>query len=487
MTSTTGRMPAKRVTPPPTRSPLRRRGAGEGKLTCRPYSSKADRIANHATPYGNDERGRPLWKFVLRYRGDNRVIPARDWEHAHNESMKAIGRWDALVAEKRARRAARITRTSTPVTSSGWRWSDLPQHWLPHKREHGNARASTIQGYEGEIKAHFDPFFGTTLGDPALAEIRPDTVLAFRRFVCGMNGERRRARWNKLFSRGWEMFEFARALEKIGNNPWIAMLHRYPPKSVPTTKTTPITAAELDTIMREAEQHEDVRVPVMFLLAGFAGLRLDELTHLRVEDLTLTDTLVDVRVASDFSCACRQCAKDAGVHLTKSGATRYVPMLPEHGRRLAAHVERLRAAGVDQPDAWLLGCIEREPRSKARPGDMANRDTLASRVEAVVAKALGFAPTVETRTVRGGGGEALIVERATYRLPARERIHVLRHAARTRFSHLGLPSETIDLVMGHTLDGMRGTYTHQDRAAAFAALCERAGVRSGSKRRARSA
>jgi len=110
---------------------------------------------------------------------------------------------------------------------------------------------------------------------------------------------------------------------------------------------------------------------------------------------------------------------------------------------------------MTDPDTWLLTTLYRRERSKARRGDMINRDTLAGAVHGVIEAALGTA------------------------LPKGERFHVLRHAARTRLSHLGMPSETIDLTMGHKLTGMRGTYTHQDRELAWRTLCDRAGVTVG--------
>jgi integrase len=318
-----------------------------------------------------------------------------------------------------------------------------------------------------------DPYFVVRRGNPPLTEITPADVLACRKLVCGADGARRRGRWNKAFSRGFEMFEYARALERVDRNPWIAMVHRFHevPRGAPPLA---IGAAQLDAIRAAADQHEDPRVAVVVLLAAFGGLRLDEMTHLRMQDLTITDTLVDVRVATDFPCGCRQCAKDGGRHLTKNGTERFVPFVPAHGARLTAHVERLRAAGLTGPETWLLACLRREARSKARPGHIANRETLAFRVENLVARTLGL-PPVEVAHRRGGKRkDSYENPRTEHRLPKGQRVHVLRHAARTRFSHLGLPSETIDLIMGHRLAGMRAVYTHQDRVATFRALCEMA-------------
>ncbi len=466
----------KKLSPPPTESPLGRRERGHGKLVCWPYRTPADRLAGVAVPYGYDARGRALWKFVLRLDGKAVVIPARDWPHANNESLKRLGKWDEIVAAKAARKEARKARITGIAASEGWRYADLTREWLAHKHQQGRARPSTLAGYADDLKRHFDPFFNVKLDNPALAEITPVAISAFRAAVTGAKGDRRREKWNKLFSRGWEIFEFARALGKIDRNPWIAPVHRYPERTRDAEQqTTVIPATQLDLILDEAEKLDDPRVSVAVLLAGYGGLRLDEMTHVRVGDLTVTDTLVDLKVTSGFPCSCSSCAKDGNKHLTKNGTTRYVPFLPEHGQRFAAHVERLRTAGVSGPETWLLACLERQRRSKAKPGNMVRRDTIAGAVEGLVARTLGLAPVVSKKKAKNKSGQIRDVTRTRYKLPKGERIHVLRHAARTRLSHLGLPSETIDLIMGHRLTGMRGTYTHQDRAAAYRLLCEKAG------------
>ena len=439
------------LTPPPTKSPLARRERGTGKLACWPYASKADKLAGVVTPYAFDENGRPLWKFVLRHERTSVVIPARDWPHAHNESLKRLGRWDHITAAKAERAARKVAKRKATPSVAALKWSDVTQQWLASLRQRGKPRPSTIMGYTNEIERHLDPFFVNRHGDPLVTAVTPQLITE----CLTWNKAKGHRSWRPVAKVLAMLLKYAYEMELIHRSPFKPRLHAE--HDTPqlyaddAPAQTALSAADLDAILERAKQHPDPRVAVAVVLAGFGGLRLDEAIHVRLRDLTICNVMVDLKVATGVRCDCRTCAKDGGVQRTKNGEARFVPLLPTHGTILKEHIVLMAQYGLTDPDTWLLTTLYRRERSKARRGDMMNRDTLAEQVKTVIESTLGVT------------------------LAQRERFHVLRHGARTRLSHLGLPTEMIDLMMGHKLRGMAATYTHQDRELAWRTLCDRAG------------
>lgn len=279
------------LTLPPTKSPLARRERGTGKLACWPYASKADKLAGVATPYAFDEKGRPLWKFVLRHERTSVVIPARDWPHAHNESLKRLGRWDQITAAKAERAVRKVAKREATPSVAALKWSDVTQQWLASLRQRGKPRPSPIMGYTNEIERHLDPFFVNRHGDPLLTALTPQLITECLTWHKAKN----RRSWGPVAKVLAMLLKFAYEMELIHRSPFKPRLHAE--HEAPKLHTddapaqTALTIADLDRILDAAKQHPDPRVAVAVVLGGFAGLRLDETTHVRLRDLTSSNEL----------------------------------------------------------------------------------------------------------------------------------------------------------------------------------------------------
>ncbi|MGH7510357.1 MAG: tyrosine-type recombinase/integrase [Gemmatimonadales bacterium] len=422
--------------PPDKQNPNGRRSAG-GSLTH--YLDRNER--GEPVPHDYDSMRRELWKWTFRYKGRCLNIPALDWRDAESEANKQIGAWDAEAQQQHPV-------PSTPSQPSTVTVKQLADLFLEHKAAQQGTRPATLKGYRLELAKHVLP----TLGKLRAAEVTRDNIKALL-----FNGGRSRfatARThNKTYQTVHSLFEHGVLLKVVPENPAEPKLHRMKGNGKRLKRTrTKLSGTQLDLVVAAALKHEDPRLGLAVLLAGYGGLRLRELTHLRVRDVTITDDLLDVHVDTDFQCSCSDCAANDGQRLNKTDIDRYVPFLPEHAPVFQAQLDRLRALGLGGKDTPLLAVTERRTRSREQVGDPTPADWLAEQVK------------------------ALLVGVLEQPLQPRERFHLLRAAARVRLAHAGLSTEQIDMILGHELEGARAAYSYQDRKGLYQVSCRAFGV-----------
>jgi integrase len=325
--------------------------------------------------------------------------------------------------------------------------SDLLDEFLALKKARAACRPGTIEGYRRDFAKQFSAIGRKRVTEVTRSDIRD---LLFRGDGSRFTSPRSH---NKAATFLTGLFRFATEMGYIAASPLVPGLHRVSAKTDRKDRLrarTRISGEELAAVMKAALVHPDPRVGMAVILAGHGGMRLREITHVRLRDVT-TD-VPGITVASGFACGCRDCEANGGVRRTKTDLDRWVPLLPDEAEAIASRVEHLRALGLGD-DAPLLAVTERRPRTAARLGDPTPADWIAADVKPVLTAAL-------KRDLRPG-----------------ERFHLLRAAARVRLSHApGLSPEDVDRVLGHELEGARSCYDFVDRQALHAKVARAFGV-----------
>jgi integrase len=390
-----------------------------------------------AEPYRLDQRGRPLWKFVFRFRGASRVIPARTWHEANNESFKLLARWDETLAAKAERKADREREVTARTVG------EACDAFLAARADRDSpTRAGTTEGYRRELAAFVRPFFERV----PLADVTPATVTAWKRKYASEGKARTRQRRVVIVSM---VFNYAVRQGWLAATP-IRDEHRVTVLKQGMTRgklqgdqrvAQTLGADELAKVAHRLAEGDDPAMPLLVHLSGWCGFRVSEATHLRVEDVDLRrDGTAFVAVANNFPCPCGACGRNGGRRLTKSGKPRLAPVPPELVAPLRAYLtERTARFGAK---GWLFPQWRRIPRGRTPAGALRERGTVLAAFK------------------RAAGRPGLV-------------FHDLRATADTLLTHRSggnLPA--VKVTLGHELPGMSAVYNQyaQQPGLLYAAL-----------------
>lgn len=366
------------------------------------------------------------WKSESFLLFDSTLTPREYWDRA-----KEYGRTRRPVLLSNG---ASSTRTAT---SDGVLVRDVLDRWLEHKRVQTDTRPATLDSYRRDLEKHF----GETLLAMPVANVTPAAVTDAQHAAFLRDGARvvSARTWNKLTTYLSMVFEWARRQKLVTENP-VTEDHRIKSTKEEKARRRAVgqampTDEQEAAFIRAAEESENSTSASRALAVGLlTGLRLQELAHLRVRDVTLEAGLEDLEVAADH-------------HDVKTDAAeRFVPLTREAAQLVRAQLAALAPLGLDGKDAWLFPVLARREGSKANVGDRLNAGTLRRCMRSLAAKA-GWPP-----------------------LPPRAVVHFLRHVARSRWAAAGLTTEQIDRAIGHAAEGVRENYTHAKRRELFAAF-----------------
>lgn len=332
-------------------------------------------------------------------RPDRRKVSARKQEDA-------IARLDALKGERRG--------GTLPENAARDTVAAFVERWLAAKA--GVVRASTHKRYGELLRGHVVP----TIGRTRLAELRPDALqrLYATKLKAGLsartvhhvhvvthNALRDAVRWGVVGRNVADVVE---------------------PPSVPTPDLRWPTAEEVSRLLLESARHND-RTHALWVLAAHSGARLGELLALRWDDVDLERGVVHVRRI-----------------LTSVAAG-----VPTFGEPKTKRSRRTVPLSVDAIAA-LRAHRKRQAEERLKLGSEYGAYNL------VFATELGTPLT-------GWRARAYYFKRALgwAKLPAKIRIHDLRHAAATMMLGSGVDVTSVATVLGHarnstTLD----TYGH---------------------------
>jgi integrase len=293
-------------------------------------------------------------------------------------------------------------------------------------------RHGTVSGYKRDIERFIQP---DALGKLPVVAVMPDHVEAWIARHAGPKAGSLRTR-DKRIGMLRMVFRFAVTRGWCDTNP---VLEEFDVPVLKQGETNGKTTGDqrIAKVLSEGQLAEvigklDPDDPALRLLVevtGRCGFRLREVTHLRVADVVDHESgALLLRVASGFSCDCRDCRANGHLRLTKSGKTRLVPVPPDLADAVRKHSEATEARFGSQ--AWLFPCWRAKARQRSRPGQL--------RVPHVLSGA--FAAAAEATGFRG-----FI-------------FHDLRSTAKTHLLMTPANRTAVDIMFGHALPGMDATY-----------------------------
>lgn len=309
------------------------------------------------------------WKYLLRGPGGkpSKTIFAVDKADAVSEAHKQVARW---AAEGSAKAAAPIWTMSATITA-----------YLAAKRDKDSANAGTQRAEASWIKGVVAPYFVAALKDPTVDAITEAHVREWKKIYVddAASASTRHHRTRVLRA----LFAFAVRKGQRATNPAEDFVVRPKPikKGGDQRGHHPLTAAELAALQTWLDAHAPPSAAFAIRLAAAVGLRDQELTHLRLEDLEVDAVTPLVRVAH-FKCACAYCAMHRdGQRMTKTKSARVVPLPPEIVGPLKDYLA-VRAEQV--PGPWLFPAWT---GTRAKPGAQLGRSVLNDFLQLAVADA----------------------------------------------------------------------------------------------------
>jgi integrase len=402
-----------------------RRERGSGTVTLR---AEKDQRGNPVPARYYVASGVPFFRWLYRSpSGGSKLLLAKSRQHAEELARD----WE------RDRPAVKVERGTFAALAG-----DFLQ-WKEGQVSTGSVSARTVAWYGERLDQHILP----TLGAKQAAAITPtDVSELLARVNLGPRSN------NALVTLLGGIFEYAVELDRLPRNPVRPKVHRKKEKETDRLRRQALqeampTEQQVRDFMDHALRREDgTSAGAALALAMETGLRREELLHLRREDVTVTATLADVRVATDFACSCRTCRKDGGRHRTKNRHTRYVPLSKRAEKIVREQLARLDREAIGGP--WLFPVLRHAPYARVGAGSQMHHAHLSG--------------AMETLTTGAGIG-----------LPKGVMIHFTRHVALSRWEVAGLTQGQRDLASGHDAAGVRAAYSHGDRQALFAAFRER--------------
>jgi integrase len=396
-----------------------RRERGSGTITLR---AERDKRGNPIPARFDVASGTPLFKWLYRSpNGGTKILLAATRQTAEDLAHD----WE------RERPASGVGRGT---------FAELADAFLRWKGNQGSASQATTAYYRERLECHVLPVLGLK---QATAITPADISDMLERAALGPRTG------NSLVTLVSMVFTYGLDMGRVTGSPIRPKLHRRSVK-----ETVRLRRAALQEAMPTQQQVRDfidhamtrddgTSAGVALALALETGLRREELLHLRREDVTLTDKLADIRVATDFLCGCKGCAKDGGRQRTKNRHARYVPLSKRAATIVKQQLARLERDAIG--GQWLFPVLRHAPYMRFGAGSQMHREHLAA-------------------AMRGLSSAAGIA------LPDGCAIHFCRHVALSRWEVAGLSQGQRDLASGHDAAGVRATYSHGDRAALFAAF-----------------
>jgi integrase len=326
--------------------------------------------------------------------------------------------------------------------------AEVVADWLAWKRtiaaRDGSARPHTLEHYRIVLEKHVV----RTIGTKQVAKLEPKDVDA----LLASTGLGATAT-NSLLTLLGMVFTWAMGRKRMLENP-IIKDHRANRKAVRRSRRVALraivpTPAQREALHQAALAYDSPTAAGLAIAFGFeTGLRRDELQHLRWEDVNLEGDVQDARVATDFRCTCKDCEPKGGVHWTKNGYDRYVPLSQRAAAILEESKRRAKADGTVSP--WAFCVLRHAPYMKYGTGDILTRNHLGDAIEAIT---------------RAAGIE----------LPAGLAVHYARHVAISWWEARGLTEDQRNLMTGHEADGVQAAYSHGDRVEMYRQLRAKVG------------
>ncbi len=401
-----------------------RRERGSGTVTLR---AEKDQRGNPIPARYDVAGGTPLFKWLYRSpNGGSKLLLAKSRQHAEDLARD----WE------RDRPVKVVPGTFAELASDFLRWKE-------GQVATGSVSARTVAWYGERLDQHILPAFGS---QQAAAITPTDVSDLLGRVNLGPRSN------NALVTLLSGIFDFAMDQDRLTRSPVRPKLHRKSEKETDRRRRTALQEAMpseqqvRDFIDHGLRLEDGTSAGPALALAMETGLRRDELLHLRREDVTLSATLADIRVATDFACRCRTCMKDGGQHRTKNRHTRYVPLSKRAEKIIREQLARLDREALGGP--WLFPVLRHAPYTRVGAGSQMNHAHLSTAMKSL-ATAAGIS------------------------LPDQCLIHFCRHVALSRWEVAGLEQGQRDLASGHDAAGVRATYSHGDRQALFTAFREK--------------
>jgi integrase len=363
------------------------------------------------------------WKYLLRGPGGkpSKTIFAADKADAVSEAHKQVARWSAEAGAKEA----------APV----WTVSATIAAYLASKQDKGTANAGTLRAEEAWIKGVIAPYFVAALKDPAVDAITEAHVRDWKKIYVDDDASDSTKHHRTRVLRA--LFAYAVRKGQRPTNPAEDFVIR--PKFVKDGGDQhghyPLSAAEMGVLQTWLNAHAPPSVAFAIRLAAGAGLRDQELTHLRLEDVRLEDVTPHVRVAN-FACNCAYCAKHrGGQRKTKTKREREPKVPPE----LVAPFKAYLAARAEQVTGpWVFPVWSAIRSGTRKPGNQLGRSVLNDWLQKAVKAA------------------QIAVDEDRFRLVA----HSLRAFAYTELSSRSHGNFiAVSVQLGHLLPGMGEQYS----------------------------
>ena len=146
-----------------------------------------------------------------------------------------------------------------------------------------DAAPATIRNYAADLRA-FARWFPHTTGEPFSARaVTPTDLREYKAYLRTVK-QRQAATVNRQLAALRKFFVWAKGAGRITDLPTEQV------KGLPAAPRTPKALAkrEVDRLIREAERHGDKRNLAILLTLRHTGLRVGELCHLRLGDVTIS-------------------------------------------------------------------------------------------------------------------------------------------------------------------------------------------------------
>jgi integrase len=370
-----------------------------------------------------------LWEFLLRRAGGSpsKTLLCAGWDDALSEARKQVAAWEA------------------PEAPAAPRFSQAMAGHLARQRDQGKANAGTMRAEAAWIKLAVEPFFVTELHDPPVAEITEEHVRDWMKKYGRAPSKRGTLTQSTVHHRVRVLRAIFRYAVKKGwrtTNPVEDFAVSPKPVGKPggdQRKPYPLTAEQMAALQEWLDANAPLSVAFAIRLTAAVGLRDQECTHLRVEDVHLDADADEGRVSVlHFDCACAYCKSNRdGERLTKTEHERPNVVLP--WELVAPFDAYLKARAEQMPAAspWAFPIWTAVRSGAKRAGDQLGPGTLNDWLQKAVKAA------------------KIAVDPKRHRLV----FHSLRAFAHTRVMGRSKDYEATCVLLGHALAGMGGRYS----------------------------
>jgi integrase len=371
------------------------------------------------------QRGAGLWEFTLRGPGGkpSRTLVCAGWQDAMSEAQKQVAEWKKAEGQ--------------PKKPGAWTFSETVTRYLASLRDKDRANEGTMRAEAAWIRLVIAPYFVDELKNPAVDTITEEQVREWMKKYGKAPTKRGPVSDSTIHHRVRVLRALFRFAVKKGmrtaNPAEDFVVH---PKAIrkggDQRPHYPLDPAEMAVLQAWLDEYAPPSVAFAIRLAAAVGLRDQEATHLRLEDLTLKGQFVRV---AHFDCGCAYCKRNRdGERRTKTSTERLV-VLPYE--LVEPFREYLRRRAEQVPGHWTfpIWSAIRSGRRKAGaqlgPGTL--NDWLAKAVKAA----------------------ELPVDPARQRLVA----HSLRAFSHTEVQKRSKDYEAVAVLLGHALPGMGSRYS----------------------------